>query len=73
MTEDSSPSPDEHRVVQAYLFDKRQGEIVEDWAGSLRHLSKSQVLWLDLQDPYHEQAAEVFDALDLGDVGEVAA
>ena len=57
--------------MQAYLFDKRQGEIVEDWAGSLRHLSKSQVLWLDLQDPYHEQAAEVFDALDLGDVGEL--
>ena len=71
MNEDSSQSPGEHRVVKAYLFDKREGEIVEDWAGSLQHLSKSQVLWLDLQDPSHEHAAEVFDALHLGDVGEL--
>jgi Mg2+ and Co2+ transporter CorA len=71
MIENSSPSPGEHRVVKAYLFDKRRGEIVEDWAGSLQHLSKSQVLWLDLQDPSQEQAAEVLDALDLADVGEL--
>ena len=51
MNEDSSQSPGEHRVVKAYLFDKRQGDIVEDWAGCLQHLGKSQVLWLDLQDP----------------------
>ena len=60
-------------MVKAYLFDKRQSEIVEDWAGSLQHLSNSQVLWLDLQDPSQEQAAEVLDALDLGDVGELPA
>ena len=30
MIEDSSQSPGEHRVVKAYLFDTRQGEIVED-------------------------------------------
>ena len=71
MNENSSKSPGEHRTVRAYLFDKRQGEIVEDWAGSLQHLSKSQVLWLDLQGPSQEQAAEVLDALDLGDVGEL--
>ena len=71
MNEDSSHSPGEHRALKAYLFDKRQGEIVEDWAGSLQHLSKSQVLWLDLQDPSPEQAAEIFDALDLGDVGDL--
>jgi magnesium transporter len=71
MNADSSQSPGEHRAVKAYLFDKREGEIVEDWAGSLQHLSKSQVLWLDLQDPSQEQAAEIFDALHLGDVGEL--
>src|SRR6476646_5573547 len=58
MNADSSQSPGEHRAVKAYLFDKREGEIVEDWAGSLQHLSKSQVLWLDLQDPSQEQAAD---------------
>lgn len=71
MNEDSSKSPGDHRVVRAYLFDKRQGEIVDDWAGSLQHLSTSQVLWLDLQDASHEQAAEVFEALDLGDATEL--
>jgi hypothetical protein len=71
MTEDSSPSSDDHRVVQAYLFDRRQGESVDDWAESLRRLDKDQVLRLDLQDASHEQAAEVLDALDLGDAGEL--
>ncbi|MFL6049632.1 MAG: magnesium transporter CorA family protein [Gaiellales bacterium] len=69
MIEDSSPRS-EHGVVKAYLFDKRQGEMIEDWAGSLQHLSKSQMLWIDLQDASSEQAAAVFDALDLGDIGE---
>jgi hypothetical protein len=50
MTEDSSPSSDDHRVVQAYLFDRRQGESVDDWAESLRRLDRDQVLRLDLQD-----------------------
>ena len=71
MTEDSSPSPDDHRVVQAYLFDRQQGESVDDWAESLRSLDEDQVLWLDLQDASPEQAAEVLDALDLGDAGEL--
>jgi magnesium transporter len=71
MTEDSSPSSGDHRVVQAYLFDQRQGESVDDWAESLRHLDKDQVLWLDLQGASHEQVAEVLDALDLGDAGEL--
>jgi magnesium transporter len=71
MNEVSAPSPGEHRVVKAYLFDKRKGEIVEDWAASLQHLSKTQVLWLDLQDPSQEQAAEVLEALGLSEVGEL--
>ncbi len=71
MIEDSSPSPGEHRGVTAYLFDKRQGESVDDWAASLQGLSESQVLWLDLQDAAHEQAAEVLEALDLGDADEL--
>ncbi len=58
-------------MVQAYLFDRRQGESVDDWAESLRRLDKDQVLWLDLQDASHEQAADVLDALDLADAGEL--
>jgi magnesium transporter len=73
MIEDSSParSSSEHRVVKAYLFDKRRGESVEDWAGCLHRLNKSQVLWLDLQDPSQRQAAEVLDMLDLGDAADL--
>ena len=40
MTEDSSPSPGDHRVVKAYIFDRRQGESVDDWAESLRGLDE---------------------------------
>ena len=58
-------------MVKAYLFDKRRGESVEDWAGCLHRLNKGQVLWLDLQDPSQRQAAEVLDVLDLGDAGEL--
>jgi magnesium transporter len=71
MNADSSQSPGEHRAVKAYLFDKREGEVVEDWTESLQHLSESQVLWLDLHDPSQEQASEVLDGLDLRDVGEL--
>ena len=66
--EDSSPGRGDHRVVNAYLFDRRQGESVDDWAESLG-LSKGQVLWLDLLDASQEQAAKVLGALDLGDAG----
>jgi magnesium transporter len=68
---DSSPSPSEHRVVKAYLFDNRRGESVEDWAGCVHRLNRSQVLWLDLQDPSQGQAAEVLDVLDLGDAADL--
>ena len=56
-------------MVKAYLFDRRQGESVDDWAESIHRLNKNQVLWLDLMDPSDDEAAEVLDALDLGDAG----
>ena len=59
---------DDH-LVTAHLFDKTQGKEVETWAESLQHLSKDQVLWLDLMDPTDAEAHEVIAALDLGDAG----
>ena len=54
-------------MVTAYLFDRRQGKSVEDWAESLHGLDKNQVLWIDLMDASEDEAAEVLDTLDLGD------
>jgi magnesium transporter len=56
-------------MVTAYLFDRREGKGVDDWTDSLRHLSKDQVLWLDLNGASEGEAAEVLDRLDLGDAG----
>ena len=66
-TDDVSPSAGAVRVVTAYLFDRRQGKSVDDWAESLHGLSKNQVLWLDLVGASVDEAAEVLDTLDLGD------
>jgi len=52
----------------AYLFDRRQGKSVGDWAESLSRLNKNQILWIDLMDASADEAAGVADALDLGDV-----
>lgn len=54
-------------MVTAYLFDRRQGKSVDDWADWLERLGKDQILWIDLMDPSEEETAGVFDALDLGD------
>jgi magnesium transporter len=54
-------------VVTAYLFDRQQGKSVEDWANCLDGLGKNQILWIDLIDASEDEAAEVLDALDLGD------
>jgi magnesium transporter len=54
-------------MVTAYLFDRRQGKSVEDWAESLDRLGRNQILWIDLMDPSEDEAARVFEALDLGD------
>src|SRR6476620_984897 len=54
-------------MVTAFVFDRRQGEPVENWAESIHGLNKNQVLWLDLMDASEDETAEVFDALDLDD------
>ena len=54
-------------MVTAYLFDRRQGERVENWAESLHGLNENQVLWIDLLDASEDEAAEVVDTVDLGD------
>ena len=56
-------------MLTAYLFDRRQGKSVDDWAKSLQGLNKNQILWLDMMEPSEDEAAEVLDALDLGDAG----
>jgi magnesium transporter len=56
-------------MVTAYLFDRRQGKSVDDWARSLHSLNKNQVLWLDLMGASEDEAVEVLDTLDLGDAG----
>ena len=56
-------------MLKACLFDRRQGESVDDWAKSLQGLNKNQILWIDLIEPSEDEAAEVLDALDLGDAG----
>lgn len=58
-------------MVSAYLFDRREGESVEDWAGALRGLNKNQLLWIDLVDASKDEAVDVLDALDLGAAAEL--
>ena len=59
------------RTATTYLFDRRHGRKIEDWARSLDRLGKNQILWIDLMDPSEDEATAVFDALQLGDVGEL--
>ena len=58
-------------MVSAYLFDQRQGERVEDWAGALHGLNKNQILWIDLVDASKDETVDVLDALDLGAAAEL--
>jgi magnesium transporter len=58
-------------MVTAYLFDRRQGENVEDWAGALHRLNKNQILWIDVVDASEDEAADLVDALDLGAAAEL--
>jgi magnesium transporter len=53
-------------MLSAYLFDQRQGERVEDWAGALHGLNKNQILWIDLVDASKDETVDVLHALDLG-------
>jgi magnesium transporter len=56
-------------MVTAYLFDRREGKGIDDWAESLRGLDEDKVLWLDLMDPSEQETAEVVTAFELGDAG----
>ena len=58
-------------MVTAYIFDRRQGKSVDDWAESLHGLDENQVLWLDLMDASEDEVAEVLDRLELGDAAEM--
>ena len=58
-------------MVTAYLFDRRQGKSVDDWAESIHRLNKNQILWLDLMDASDDETAEILDALGLGDPGDL--
>jgi len=58
-------------MVTAYLFDRRRGNSIEDWAECLDRLDKNQILWIDLMDATDDEAAGVADALDLDDGGEL--
>ena len=46
-------------MLNAYLFDQRQGKRIEKWADTLHTLGASQVLWLDLLEPSVEEEREV--------------
>ena len=58
-------------MVSAYLFDRRQSERVEDWAGAFHGLSKNQILWIDIVDASKDETVDVLDALNLGAAAEL--
>ena len=59
-------------MVTAYLFDRRQGKSVDDWAKALAGLGKNDVLWLDLEGASEDEQHEVHEALELGDAARSA-
>ncbi len=50
-------------MLNAYLFDQRQGKKITEWRDALQGLSEHQMLWLDLLDASDDEAREVTDAL----------
>jgi magnesium transporter len=52
-------------MLTAYLFDRRRGEEIEDWADTAADLSKQQVLWIDLLDPGEDEENAVREVFDL--------
>ena len=58
-------------MLTAYLFDEQRGEQVDEWAEAVRRLGDDQVVWVDLLEPTEAEAAEVADALELADVGQL--
>jgi magnesium transporter len=54
-------------MLTAYLFDKRRGAEIEDWAGTVGKLHRDQVLWVNLLDPSGAEEDAIREAFDLGD------
>jgi magnesium transporter len=54
-------------MLTAYLFDRERGEEAPSWTDALEHLSDTQVLWIDVEDPSEEEFAEVGGALGVAD------
>ena len=54
-------------MVTAYLFDRRQGKTIDSWADSVRGLSESEVLWLDLENASEDEGREARETPGLGD------
>ena len=60
-------------MLNAYLFNRREGKHVEAWPEELRRLGKSEVLWLDLEDASPDEVRSVCAVLELSDAEFVAA
>jgi len=54
-------------MLTAYLFDKRRGEEIEQWADTAGDLGKDQVLWVDLLNPTEDEEKNVRKVFDLAD------
>ena len=53
-------------MLTAYLFDKRRGKEIEQWADTAGDLGKEQVLWVDLLNPTEDEENAVREALRPG-------
>lgn len=54
-------------MLRAYRFDAEQSEQVEDWEAACKRVESGELLWLALRDPSDKEAAQVVEALELGD------
>jgi magnesium transporter len=54
-------------MLDAFLFDRRRGEPVDDWRDVVAGLGDKQVLWLDLEEPTGEEIGAVATALELSE------
>ena len=52
-------------MLTPYLFNRRRGTKLEEWAESFRGLSKDEVLWVDLTAPSEDEAREASEVLGL--------
>ena len=52
-------------MLTPYLFNRRHGTKLEEWAESFHGLSKDEVLWVDLTAPSEDEAREASDVLGL--------